>query len=681
MRITKALEKLHRECLAEFDEIQAAEYAERRSAKEDRRFCSVPGAQWDGWLRDQFENKPRFEINKVHLAVIRIINEYRNNRITVDFVPKDGTKDDETADACDGLYRADEKASVANEAYDNAFDEGVKGGYGAWRLCSEYEDEDDDENDAQRVKILPIFDAESSVFFDLGAKRQDKGDAKRAYVLTPYPIDAYKEEWGDDPASWDNSISLYEFDWCTPELVWVCEHYRVEETKELVHFYRGVDDSEIRVTQEELDEDEGREEELAATGYVRIRSKRIERKKVHKYILSGGRVLEDCGYIPGRCIPIVPFYAKRSVIDGVERVMGHVRLAKDAQRLQNMLMSWLAELAASFKGEIPIFTPEQIAGHAHMWAEANVKNFPFLLVNPMTDANGTPTAVGPTAYTKAPNVPPAMVALMQLAQDALTEILGNQQQGEVMEPNMSGKAVELIQGRLDMQSYIYMSNFAKAMKRSGEIWQSMMKDLAVEQSRKMKIIGADGEMGQTVINEPAYDEETGQEVVKNDMSRINYDVDVEVGPTSTSARAATVRAVTGLMQFTANDAEMNSVLASTALMNIEGEGLADIRQWVRRRLVRMGVVKPTEDEIQQMQAEAANQQLGPQEQYFLAAAENEQAKAQKARADTVDTIAAADLKVAQTDKVRAETGGATISTVENLQRVLQNQQPQFNEGM
>ena len=70
---------------------------------------------------------------------MRIINEYRNNRITVDFTPKDGegdVGDDELADTCDGLYRADEQACTANEAYDNAFDEGVQGGFGRRRSQS-----------------------------------------------------------------------------------------------------------------------------------------------------------------------------------------------------------------------------------------------------------------------------------------------------------------------------------------------------------------------------------------------------------------------------------------------------------------------------------------------------------------------------------------------------------------
>ena len=58
---------------------------ERLQCLEDRRFYSIAGAQWEGNLAEQFNNKPRFEVNKIQLSVMRIINEYRNNRITVEF--------------------------------------------------------------------------------------------------------------------------------------------------------------------------------------------------------------------------------------------------------------------------------------------------------------------------------------------------------------------------------------------------------------------------------------------------------------------------------------------------------------------------------------------------------------------------------------------------------------------
>jgi len=138
----------------------------------------------------------------------------------------------------------------------------------------------------------------------------------------------------------------------------VAEYYRVEETSETVRIYEKLDGEEERYTDAELEADDSALMlELQATGAREVRQKKVKRKRVHKYILSGNAVLEDCGYIAGKHIPIVPMYGKRWFIDGVERCMGHVRLAKDAQRLKNMQLSKLGEISALSTVEKPILTP------------------------------------------------------------------------------------------------------------------------------------------------------------------------------------------------------------------------------------------------------------------------------------------------------------------------------------
>ena len=244
----------------------------------DRRFYSIPGAQWEGPVGVQFANKPRFEFNKTHLAVLRVVNEYRNNRITVGFIPKDGTQADELADTCAGLFRADEQDSGAQEAYDNAFEEGTSGGMGAVRLRACNVDDTSDENTHQRMRIEPIYEADTCVFFSLDSKRYDKADAKRCYVLNGMSYGDYEEEWGDSPASWPKDISMAEFDWCTPDIVWIAEVYEVEEKSELVHYFRGIslyedEPNELIITADELAEP-GKAEELAATGFQEVRQKR-----------------------------------------------------------------------------------------------------------------------------------------------------------------------------------------------------------------------------------------------------------------------------------------------------------------------------------------------------------------------------------------------------------------------
>lgn len=646
------LAAIHSEAMAEFDTIQSALRDERLQCLDDRRFYSIAGAQWEGPLGDQFDNKPKFEVNKVHLAVIRIINEYRNNRITVDFISKDGSDNDKLADTCDGLYRADEQDSCAEEAYDNAFEEAVGGGFGAWRLRAQYEDEEDPEDERQRIRIEPIYDADSSVFFDLNAKRQDKSDAKKCFVLTAMSVDAYKAEWDDDPASWPKEIQQTEFDWQTPEVVYVAEYYCVELVKETAHVWRTLDGSEEIYKDSDFEGDETLMDQLLATGSREIRQKKIKCKKVRKYILSGGKVLEDCGYIAGKCIPIVPMYGKRWFVDNVERCMGHVRLAKDAQRLKNMQLSKLGEISALSSVSKPIFVPEQVTRHSTMWEEDNVKNYPYLMVDPITGPDGMPSAAGPIAYTKSPEIPQAMAALLQITEQDMQDLLGNQQAGEEMQPNMSGKAVELIQNRLDMQTFIYMSNMAKAVKRSGEIWLSMANDLLVEDGRKMKTIGEQDTIGTVELRRP-YMGESGREL-ENDLTQAQFDVAVSVGPSSSSRRSATVRALTGMMAI-ASDPETLQVLGAMAMMNMEGEGISDVRDFFRKRLLRMGAVKPTEQEAQEMAQEAQNQQPDPNALYLQAAAQQAEAEAAQARSSTVLNVAKAEKTQAETMKIVTET--------------------------
>jgi hypothetical protein len=658
-RMTKAerLASVHEDALLEFDRIQSAMRDERLQCLEDRRFYSIAGAQWEGNLAEQFNNKPRFEVNKIHLAVMRIINEYRNNRITVDFVSKEGNEHDRLADACDDLFRADEQDSCADEAYDNAFEEAVGGGFGAFRLRAVYEDEYDDENDHQRIRIEPIYDADTSVFYDLNAKRQDKSDARLCFVLTAMTRESYIDEWGDDPASWPKEIHQWEFDWATPDMIYVAEVYRVEEVTELVRVFETIDGEEERYSERDFEADENLERMLEATGAIEIRQKRVKRRKVRKYIMSGNSVLEDSGYIAGTCIPIVPVYGKRWFIDNIERCMGHVRMAKDAQRLKNMQLSKLGEISALSTVEKPLFTPEQVAGFEMMWAEDNLRNYPYLLLNTITGSDGSEQAAGPIGYTKPPQIPPALAGLLQVTEADMNDLLGNQQAGEEIVPNISGKAVELIQNRLDMQAFIYMSNMAKAVKRCGEIWLSMAGDVMVEPGRKMKGVGEQEELRSIELGRPILTE-AGEVEYENDLSKAKFDVAVDVGPTSSSKRAATVRALTGMLQI-APDPETQQVLAAMAMMNMEGEGVSDVRNFFRKKLLRMGVIKPNEQEQQELAAELQQLQAqpDPQAMYLQAAAAEAQAKAVKAQADTEYTAA-------RTEETRAK----TVETLAGIER-------------
>jgi hypothetical protein len=356
--------------------------------------------------------------------------------------------------------------------------------------------------------------------------------------------------------------------------------------------------------------------------------------------------------------------------------MGHVRLAKDAQRLKNMQLSKLGEISALSSVEKPILTPEQVAGHQVMWSEDNLKDYPYLLINPITDQNGNQAVSGPVAYTRAPNIPPAMAALLQITETDMQDILGNPAGADKMVSGMSGKAVEMIQTRVDGQAFIYMSNFAKGMKRCGEVWLSMARDIYTEEKRKMKTIAPTGEAGMVELMQPTIDQETGAVVLQNDLSSATFDVVADVGPSSTSKREATVRSLTGMLQLT-QDPETAQVITAMAMMNMEGEGLSDANAYFRKKLLRMGVVKPTDAEAEELMAEMQGKPQDPNAMYLQAAAEEAMAKAAQARANTVKTVADAELSRAKTletlGKVDETSQNMALTNAEAVQQILEGQ--------
>ena len=381
-------------------------------------------------------------------------------------------------------------------------------------------------------------------------------------------------------------------------------------------------------------------------------------------------MLEDFGLVAGPNIPIIVTYGKRWFIDNVERCMGHVRLAKDAQRIANMQRSKLAEISALSSVEKPLFDPEQVAGHQWMWEQDNLRNFPYLLLNRLTNIDGSVQPAGPLGYTKPPQVPPALAALIQIAEQDMRDVLGGAEGGDQVRANVSAEAVGMVQQRLDMQTFIYVSNFAKAMKRCGEVWLGMAREVYVEEGRSMKTVGAEGGAAAVELLRPIIGEAGGVEL-QNDLSRARFDVAVTVGPSSQSKRNAMVRALTPLIAVTADPAT-KAVLESIAIMNIEGEGMSEVRAFFRKKLVQMGAMKPTEEEAKEMAAAAQQQQPDAQALYLQAAAAEAQAKATKAQADAALAIANAEKTKAETVKTLASVNisaqSQAIKTAEAIAR-------------
>lgn len=647
---TSSAKDVHTRAITRCNTILESVQEERMLALQDRRFVSIAGAQWEGQWGEQFANSIMVEVNKTSQGVEKIINDYRQNRIIVDFRAI-GDSSKETASTLNGMFRADLYASKGQQATDNAFEEGVQGGIGAWRLTNVYADEYDADSSEQRIAFEAIVDADQSVFWDQNSRLYDKSDARFCIVISAMTKGAFEEEFGKDKlASWPGDLPKVHYDWFTPDVIRVAEYYEVEETPAVVRiFEHKATGEQLREYASELTEDIVAD--LKTEGWEPKGQKKTKRRRIAKYVMSGAEILKKRQVIAGDQIPIVPVYGKRWFIDNMERSRGHVRLGKDPQRIYNAQISKLTETASTAPNERPIFTPEQVQGHEQSWAEANLNRAPYALINPIINADGSVTPVGPIAMITPPQMQPVLAALIQITASDIADLTSADDGADQVQANISAEAMDIAATRTDAKSGIYMDNMTQSMQRCGEIYLAMARDIYVEDGRVVETMDEDGSDGTAVLAEPHTDE-AGRFTIRNDLSKGKYKVISDVTEATTTRKDKTVKTLVNVAQIAAaTDPELAAASLATALNNMDGEGMADLQAWNRQRLVKQGVVKPTDEEKQQM-AQAAQQAAqappDPAQQAQLAEAQKNQAMAARAQAGAV-------LDQARTGQVKADT--------------------------
>jgi len=681
--MAETLEKKHERVMLRFDRAYSPQQDVREKCVEATRFARVPGGQWEGAtaagtkLDDQFEKYPKFEINKVATELNRIISEYRNNRITVKFRPGDREASEELANKLNGLFRADYEETDGGEACDNAFDDAATGGFGCFRLTSMLVNEYDPMDERQRIAIEPVYDPSRSVWFDPDAKKYDKSDALWAFCMYSLSPEKYEAEYGKTPPSSldTTTITSWEYDWFAPEVVYIAKYYEVRKESVDVISYRQPITGEIATY--DSDQIEDIEDELTDAGFVEVARRSVKRRRVYVSVVDGENFLEKPRRIPGEHIPLIPVYGKRWFIDDIERVEGHIAKAMDPQRLYNLQVSMLADTAAQDPGSTPIVGMEQIRGLEKHWESRNKKRPAFLPLREVKNKAGDVIAPAtPAGYTQPAVMNQALAALLQQTSADIQEVTGGSQAMQQMPSNISQETVSNLMNRSDMASFIYLDNMAKSLKRAGEVWLSMAREV-YGSDREVRVVNDDGTDDIALMNAQVVDRQTGNVVALNDLSTGRYDVTVDVGPSYTARRDATVSALTQVLQTMLPQDPMRPVIQGIILDNLDGEGMDDFKEFNRKQLLTTGAVKPRNQKEQQIvqQAQAAQQQQ-PNPEMVAAMAQDKLANAELQKAANEQ----ADIQV-KAFKAQTDAQVAAAKVVEILASADSKQKEDIREAL
>lgn len=633
--------------LCKFDADWMASDEARTEATNDLYFSRV--SQWDDWLSDYTTLQYRGQFDVVRPVVRKLVAEMRRNPVDVLFRPKDGS-DPNSADVLMGMYRTDMRHNTAKISVNIAVREQIEAGVGAWRLVTEYEDQDPTSNN-QVIRRIPIHEACTHVVWDSNSKQMDKSDAMHCTVINAMSRDGWKafaEKNGfdeDEIPSFQNPDMNWLFPWLTSDVVYIGEYYEVEEKKETVFIYQDPLTLEpVSYFQRDIKDVI---DELADKGMIRVAEKKVKRRRVYKSIITCTTILKDREPIAGEHIPIVPVFGEWSFAGDKEVYEGVVRLTKDGQRLRNMIMSFNADIVARTPKKKPVFWPEQIEGYEYMYGGND--DYPYYLLN-RTDENNGDLPVQPISYMENPEVPQANAYMLEAATNSVSQVATMGVDAEAANGQVAFDTVNQLNMRADLETFVFQDNLATAMRRDGEIYQSMVNDI-YDVPRQVMMTLEDGSEKQVQLLTQAVDYKTGTLVTLNDI-RGRYECYTDTGPSFQSMKEQNRAEIQELLSKTPPGTPEYQLLTLQYFMLLDGKGVEISRNYANKQLIVMGAKPPETPEEEKWLAEAQQQSNEPSADVIVAQAQ--------------DKLATAELIKAQNQQLQIQVDAAKVESANQL---------------
>jgi hypothetical protein len=485
-------------------------------ALEDLEFRA--GEQWPTETRRDREtdHRPVLTINKIPTYVRQITGDIRLMRPSIRVVPVDSRGDPKTAEILGGLVRYIENRSDAPHAYATGADSQVVAGIGHWRVLTEYAD---DSTFNQEIRITAVDDG-VGIVWDGDAILPNKEDAKCCFVPVDMSHDAFKERYPDAPIedftlTLEGRTTLLD-EWFGDDFVRIAEYWeRRPEKRTLALLPDGAVD--------DVTDQPERLKDLKAQG-VRIEER--DSHRVYRSVISSCHVLEKPKPWPGRFIPIVPLIGEEVTIGRRTIRHGIVRYLKDPQRAYNYFRSAETE-AIALQPKAPwLVTEKNIENYEDQWLSANQRNYPYLVYKADSqNANAVPQRVSPDVNTT------GIVEGLRISASEMQEVTGIYDAALGQRSNeTSGKAISARQRESDVGSYVYVENFARAIKHTGRIILDLIPHI-YDAQRTIRIVGEDGKVDVVDINQ-----QVAVDQVLNDVTVAAYDVALDQGPSYATKR-------------------------------------------------------------------------------------------------------------------------------------------------
>lgn len=558
-------EKLLEEAHARFKLCVDAEDDIRQKAKEDIEFAQ--GEQWPIEIREERsrDGRPCLTINKIAQSINQITNDQRQGRPAIKVSPVDDGADLEVAKIRQGLIRHIEYDSNADTAYATGFEFAVTGGFGFWRIITEYLSPTSFKLAAKIKQIKNPF----SVYLDPFHKEPDGSDAEYGFVFEDLSPDQYKTKFKNSELSNEDgfkSMGNSMPSWMPNGSVRVAEYFYKEYEEDTL--YQLSDGTEVLKSALE------KKPELMSLEAQIVNERKTTVAKVRWAKINGIEILEQTDF-PGSFIPIVPVYGKDIDIDGKRTLKGIVRDAKDPARMYNYQATNEAEAIALTPRAPFIMAVGQVEGYESIWASANRKNHAYLPYNPKS-IDGTP--VPPPQRNAIETSTAAITQARMMASEDLKATTGIYDAALGAKSNeTSGIAIQRRNAQANTANFHFVDNLNRSIRHTGRILNEIIPTV-YDAAQTIRIVGEEGDERVVRINEEF--EENGK-TVNYAMDVGKFDVTVDSGPSFQTKRQ---EAVSSMLEMTRSVPQLMQVAGDLLVRNMDWPGATEIAERLKKML-------------------------------------------------------------------------------------------------
>lgn len=489
------------------------------------------GEQWDDATLLFYRQNGKVVITKnfLYMMIKQIVGEQLQNTPALKVMAGDSVPQD-LVSLREDLIKSICFESKSDEAFQHAFLQAMVGGYGAFRLTTEYENPESFDQVIRYKKI----DEPLTCYWDPLAKEKTKGDGN----YCGFTVQMTREEFEDKYPNKNFVQSFWVGNYDPKIFIWGDEQQQtitIAHTyckkyfkKTIVEFDDGtiIEKKDLTAYLEQWRSEQAQMQELMRQrGQIyfippepQVTDERTsDDYKIVCYKHTRNEILETYEWA-SKELPVKFVDGDSSIVDGRQVTKSFSEFGRDAQKEINYYAAEIVQYVKNARTENYLATEEQIADYLDQWKNPERNYGPLLYKKDRQ--GGAPIPVPPIP------IPAALLEAYETAKMDLMVLLGRTEAALGMQGNeVSGAAVDARVTQQNQGSFVQFDNLNKAIEDSGRCVDSLIPNI-YNRPRLINIYKDENETEQVNVNQP--DPMTGK--LTNDLTTGKYLVKVTVGP-------------------------------------------------------------------------------------------------------------------------------------------------------